>query len=126
MKRSPERATRGRNRTEFSPSIIRGVSMAQAADREEGGIPPPLWFSPLPGGQSTVVGIFQSQKANMRAAGVGVMALGQEQERPSNGFRVFFLRLLTQHLEGCPEQQFLGLLLPPPAFGLGGAACAPR
>ena len=46
----------------------------------------------------------------MRAALVGLMALGQEVERPLRGPGVFFRWLVAQPLEALPVQYLLGPL----------------
>ncbi len=73
------------------------------------------------GSHCPVVGVVETQEALVRAALVGLMALGQEVERPLRGPGVFFRWLVAQPLEALPVQYLLGLLpaLLPLGLGLG-------
>jgi len=73
------------------------------------------------GSHRPVVGVVETQEALVRAALVGLMALGQDVERPLRGPGVFFRWLVAQPLEALPVQYLLGLLpaLLPLGLGLG-------
>jgi hypothetical protein len=55
------------------------------------------------GSHCPVVGVLETQEALVRAAQVGLMAPGQEVERPLRGPGVFFRWLVAQPLEALPR-----------------------
>ena len=73
------------------------------------------------GSHCPVVGVLETQEVLVRAALVGLVALGQEVEGPLHGPAVFFGWLVAQPLEALPVRYLLGLLpaILPLGLGLG-------
>ena len=105
--RPAQRAEDARSRLSRRPALPTSLSHTIL----RGGVPK--------GSHCPVVGVLETQEALVRAALVGLMALGQEVERSFRGPGVFFRWLVAQPREALPVQYLLGPLVSRLPLGLG-------